>query len=387
MSEIPRQEEAGELNEPTPEVEPQIQPQIEIQQKKRESSDENEDAKYIETEKTILRCADNPDFQQAILPQNPEQVNAKVLDGALETLLRSDGVELSKLQRLELFKQTLEYYSTPTEVEVPLLHSASSFSLLNAINGEGFRGGYGKFLGELSTRYEEGTEVQRDLSVTHPVSAEHPEFSSFETFQQMFARAISRKDDLDKYLSVDSEKITGQSLPELFVEEFLSSLDKPQLKKFVGKRMGVNPEEVTDEQIEQATGEEVKKAFIDSFKKREDTHKREEISRELLPRIEDEQLRDKLEQELDHPFPCFITFEGAGKEENLTTVSRKEQPTHIPFEDKFWGTLTGEDIREIRVPQSQIEKVFGWLQDKGIEGVKIVPIEVYEVKRIIQNNI
>ena len=49
------------------------------------------DAEHLETEKTILRCADNPEFKTAILPQNPEQIDAKVLDMALETLLHADG--------------------------------------------------------------------------------------------------------------------------------------------------------------------------------------------------------------------------------------------------------------------------------------------------------
>jgi hypothetical protein len=73
-------------------------------------------------------------------------------------------------------------------------------------------------------------------------------------------------------------------------------------------------------------------------------------------------------------------------EENLTTVARNEHPTHIPFEDLYWGNLPASAIREIRVPQQQIEKVRGWMANKNLQ-VQIVPIELYEVKRFIQENV
>ena len=68
-------------------------------------------------------------------------------------------------------------------------------------------------------------------------------------------------------------------------------------------------------------------------------------------------------------------------------VLRNGNRIHIPFEDKYQGALAGQDIREIRVPQNQMEKVQGWLEAKGLKDVKIVPIEVYEIKRIIQNSV
>lgn len=339
---------------------------------------ESEDRLHLETEKVILRCADDPKFREAILPQNPEQINVKSLDKALETLLNTDSTDISKLQRLELFKQALDYYSEQTDVKTPLWHSTSSYSLRKSLE-EGFTGGHGKYAGEASVKIEEGEKTQDSLSVSHP------EYHYAEVFQQMFARATAKKSELAKYLVVDSEKITGKKLPQVFIEEMLSSFSKNELKALVAKRMGVRPEEVTDEQAEQMTSEESRRIFIEDFDKREDTHRREKIKAEVLPNIPDEKLRGELEQELDHPFPCFVTFEGAGKKHNLTTFSRGEKPTYIPFEDRYWDTLAGEDIREIRVPQNQIEKVQGWIKQKGLKGVRVVPIEVYEIKRVIQD--
>ncbi|MEK7664818.1 MAG: hypothetical protein AAB361_01610 [Patescibacteria group bacterium] len=335
----------------------------------------NEDPKYLEVERVILQCADNTEFRKAVLPQNPEQVDAKILGKALEILLNADGLEISKLQRLELFRQTLEYYSELSDVKIPLWHSTSSFSLRNGLE-EGFAGGYGKYTGETSIDYQEGRETQKGLSVSHP------DYHYAEVFQQIFARASAKKSELAGYLSVDSEKITGEFLPQVFVKELFASLSKDEIREMSAKRDGVKPEEITDEQIE-----ERRRDFIERFNKREDVNQRDKIKKEFLPNVPNKELRDELEQELDHPFPCFITFEGAGKEPHLTTFSRGEKPTHIPFEDMYWDKFTGKDIKEVRVPQNQIEKTQKWFTDKGIKNVKFVPLELYEIKRIIQDSV
>lgn len=336
---------------------------------------ENEDRARIELEKMILRCSDSSKFKKSILPENPEQVDGKVLDRALETLLDTDGIELSKLQRLELFKQTIEYYSTPTETEVPLWHSTSSFSLRNGLE-EGFQGGFGKITGEAALKIPEGQEVQKGLSVAHP------EYYTAEVFQQIFARVSARKEDLAKDLSIDSERITGETLPEVFVRELFASMSRDEVRLMLIKNYRVNPEDITDEYIERK-----KREFIDIFNKRENTEEQRRKERKFLSTVVDPILKKDLEIEIEHHFPCFITFEGKGKEHHLTTVSRGEKPTHIPQEDMFWDKLMGEDIREIRVPQNQITKVQGWLEAKGLKDARIVPIEVYEIKRIIQNSI
>lgn len=337
-----------------------------------------EDEQYSKTERSIIGAADSPEFLKKISPESPEKIDVKVLDYALETLLNADGVELSRTERMQLFQTTLEYYSSPTEAMLPLWHSTSSYTLRKGLE-EGFAGGHGKYSGEASTYQIQDT--QKALSVSHP------EYHYAEVFQQMFARATCKRIELSKYLAVDSEKITGRRLPKVFLDEMLSSFSDSDKKVLAARMLGIKPEEVTEEQIEQLAGQEAQNKFTESFGKREDTHQRDLIKKEILSNIEDKKLRAELEEELEHPFPCFITFEGSGKEQNLTTVSRGEKPTHIPFEDMYWGMFTGGDIREIRVPQSQMGKVQGWLEAKGLNGIKIVPIEVYEVKRIIQNSV
>lgn len=333
------------------------------------------DEQHLKTVETIFEVADNQDFVKKILPETPEKIDEGVLNRSLETLLKAtDGVNLTETERMQLFQTTLEYYSNPTETMLPLWHSTSSFSLRNGLES-GFKGGYGEFTGEQGAA---GTaknqyEAQKDLSISHP------RYDIVETFQQIFAKISMRRDEHTQDLSVDSEKITGRDLPCLFINDWLSR-DKDEVVGIVARMRGLKPEEITQKEVEDAAN-----YFVRDFRRRQSTEGKREREKALLPKIKDSQLRQELEQEIEHPFPCFITFEGGKKMEKLTTVSSGEKPTHIPFEDRFSGELTGEDIREIRVPQSQISKVQGWLETKGLKDVKIVPIEVFEIKRIIRN--
>jgi len=342
-----------------------------------ENLDKQHQGERLEIEKDVLQYADNPNFRQDILPQNPERIDAMVLNRALETLLGADSIELSEPQRLELFKQTLEYYSGPTDAKLPVWHSTSSYVLRKALE-EGFSGGHGKYSGEAGRKVKKGEKTQEGLSVSHP------KYHYAEVFQQMAARASAKKSELGKYLAIDSEKITGKTLPEVFLLEMLSSFSEDETRELAARMLGIKPEEVTQEQIGNLTSEEAKKAFIEESNKAENLPVRDRIEEDVLPKLKDENLKIELGEEIDHPFPCFITFEGAGKESHL---AKDRGGIHIPFEDRFYGTLKGQDIREIRVPQSQMGKVRGWLEAKGLNGVTLVPLEVYEIKRIIQNSI
>lgn len=340
---------------------------------------ENEQYDRLVIEKTVLQNVDNSDFKKRMAPLNNENITEETFKKALDNLLNAE-IYLPRSERVRLFRQTVEYYTSPSQAEKPLLHSTSSYSLRKSLE-EGLSGGHGKFAGEAGATSEEGAETQRGLSVSHP---EHP---STESFQQLFARLSSRKSELQNYLKIDSEKITGKTLPEVFVKELFGTLTKEEMKEMLAKRMGVSAESIDDETLQKATSEEVQKSFIDDFNKREYTPNIEKIRTEVLPTITDEELRGQLEQEAEHPFPTLITLESSGEEEHLTTVSRGEKPTHIPFEDFYWDTFHGEDIREIRVPENQISKVRGWLQQKGLNNVKLVPLEIFEVKRLIQDSI
>ncbi|MDP7477259.1 MAG: hypothetical protein QF442_02310, partial [Candidatus Peribacteraceae bacterium] len=262
----------------------------------------------------------------------------------------------------------------------PLWHSTSSYSLRKALE-EGLSGGHGNYSGESVVTRKGEVETQKGLSVTHP------DHVSAESFQQLFARLSARKEELPEILAIDSQQLTGKTLPEVFTDELLSSLSDDEMRSMLAQRLNVTVELVSDEMLRGMTGDKARQEFIADFNSRQYAPDFERISSDVLPHIPDTALREELAHESEHPFPCMITLESDGKERHLTTISRGVRPTHIPFEDFFWDKFSGKDIKEVRVPMSQIGKVRGWLQDKGLDEVNVVPIEVYEMKRIIQEQL
>jgi hypothetical protein len=329
-------------------------------------------------EKIVLENIENPDFKNRVFPLGSENVTQKTFQNGLDKLLDAD-IALPKADRIRLFKQTLEYYSSPVMTEKPLWHSTSSYTLRKCLE-DGLSGGHGKFSGEAGST-NSSDQTQKGLSVSHP------NYPSAETFQQLFARLSAKKKGLANYLEIDSEKITGKTLPEVFVAELFNTTSHEEMREILAKRMKMKTDQIDDEMIKKGISEEAQKAWIDYFNKQEYPPIKEEIEGKILPTISNEKLRQELQFEVNHPFPCMITLESSGKEQHLTSVSRGEKATHIPFEDFYWDTFQGEDIREIRVPENQTKKVSGWLEEKGLVGIKIVPLEIFEIKRVIQNSI
>ncbi len=392
--------------------------------KQAQSENERFDRLYIQ--KTILENIEDEDFRKKISPTESGNLTEEAFEKALEQLLDAD-IDLPKNKRIKLFRQTLEYYASeqPT-TEKPVWHSTSSFSLRKGLE-EGFSGG--KISGGESAAKEYAGK---------PLSITHPDYPTAEDFQEMFARLCAKGSES---LSVDSETLTGDSLPKVFYESFLKQLTEDAKKELIAKRLNldngtkaveaekskiydeyekkygkdegeklakeyfatskaserfekikesvarISPDEITDKMIAKMTSPEAISAAITDFEQRSYVPPVDTIESEVLPTIEDEDLRKELKNEAHEPFPCMITFELAGKEKQVSSVMKGESPTHIPFEDHFFGTFAAENIKEARVPLSQMEKTKKWLEQKGLSEVSIVPIEVYEVKRLIEDNI
>lgn len=383
----------------------------------------NEYLDKLNIKKTILENLDNNDFKKKISPTKAENLTENVFDKALEKLLTAD-IDLPKNERIKLFRQTLEYYAKkqPT-AESPVWHSTSSYSLRKGLE-EGFSGG------KIS-----GGENAKQESVGKPLSITHPDFLTAEDFQEMFARLCAKGSES---LTVDSEKITGDSLPKIFFESFSKQLTNDEKKEFMAKRLNldsasnavnnetdkiykeyenkygaggeniakeylqtkeaserleeagkkalkITPDKITEEMINKTISPEAMRVAINDFEKRSYVPPVEKIEQEILPTIKDEKLREELRSEAHFPFPCMITFELKGKEEQAHSIMKGETPTHIPFEDHFYGTFNSNDIKEIRVPLNKVEKTKDWSTQKGLTDVEIVPMELYEVKRIIDN--
>ncbi len=387
---------------------------------------ENERFDRLNIQKTILKNIENKDFGMKISPTESENLTEDAFEKALDQLLDAD-FDLPRNERIKLFRQTLEYYASEHPIaEKPVWHSTSSFSLRKGLE-EGFSGG------KIS-----GGESASSEYVGKPLSITHPDYPTSEDFQEMFARLCAKGSES---LSVDSEGLTGDSLPKVFYESFLKQLSEKDKKELIAKRLNldsgikaveaekskiydeyekkygkeegekltkeyfatdealkrfdkikestaeISPDKITDEMIAKMTSPKAISAAITDFEQRSYVPPVDTIEKEVLPTIENQELREELRNEVHEPFPCMITFELAGKEKQASSVMKSESPTHIPFEDHFFGVFTAEDIKEIRVPLNQIQKTRKWLEQKGLSEVNIVPIEVYEVKRLIEDNI
>lgn len=378
-----------------------------------QAQQENEKFAKLNIQKTILENINDTSFRQKISPTKYDGLTEDTFNNALEQITTAN-IDLSKSEKLKLFRETLEYYSNPNSAKKPWWHSTGSYSLRKGLE-EGFSGGHSDEAGEGSLFYKKGNEKQKHLSISH---TDNP---SAETFQQIFAR-ISASGDINEYLKINSEVLTGKKLPQQFLEEFFSSLSEEEKNKLAVDKINtiinikrglkqkypneelwpdkddwvlelspnledITTNDLTPETYDKIAGEEAKNAFVNTMNNRKQVPLLELIKNNILPEIKDTKLRETLLREAEHPFPCFITFEGADKNDKLYTEQYGKNPTHIPFEDFYLDSFQGEDIKEIRVPENKINQVREWLDEKSLKNVKLVPLEVFEVKRVIESNI
>ncbi len=357
------------MPEPTDPFRKITTPQISLSKIEEEKED------FSVVKKIISENINNQNFRKNISPLDSNKLSEQTFTKALDVLLGAQ-IELPQSERVKLFNETLEYYSKFSPEKNLVFHSTGSYALRKSLE-DGFSGGHGRFSGEALVMGHENP--QEGLSVSH-IQGYH----AVEPFQQLYARINAKKDELPNYLKIDSEKITNKTVTETFIREFLNTIPKEKLRQAMAKRMNVDT--VDDKTIEQYTSETEQQILIEKFSNEQYIPNVDKIKNEIFPKIQDEQLKTTLLEEAEHPFPVLLTFDTSGREESLASFD-EENPSHIPFEDHFYGKFTGKDIREIRVPQNQIPKVSKWLDEKKLNYIKIIPMELYEIKRVIEESI
>ena len=350
---------------------------------------ENERFDILKIQKAIIENIDNSDFRHRISPTNFEKLSESAFEKALNQLKSAD-INLSESEKNKLFLQTIEYYSNPLEgIELPIWHSTSSYVFRKSLE-DGFEGGHGDYSGEhgyIKSARKINYAAQKSLSVSY---VDHP---AAEINQQMYAKVSSTRDDLRKFMPLDSESILGASLIKNLIDT-LKKTDVAGLKQMlIRKKLGdkLTNEQVIEESLkisdEDVLGIELTKDNIDEMKNRTHAPNFNKVNEEILTNISDEHLKRSLTEEAQHPFPCFITFKANNLKENLTKYSRGKHEAHLPYEDHYWGNIPSSKIKEIRVPNNQIDKTRGWLKEKGLTDVRIIPLELFEIKRLIEENI
>lgn len=323
----------------------------------------NGEKSSLETIQSIIQkhIAD-PSFRMRICPQNPDALTSQSIEIALSRLCSAES-SLGQQERMALFIQTLEYYAQPSKEKHPVWHSTGSFALRNIL-ANGMSASGGAMTGEAATT--QGGSLQRGVSISYP------HFPYAEHHQQMFARMNVRHDDIKSFLSVDSEKLTNTSLPKSYAEVYLRYVPIDVLKGKIAYDNGVEPSEVTEEMVTTLV-----KTFVHDFE-----------NREYLPKPDWAQinplLRQDLEEEANHPFPVYLTIEADTLRDRMDKRSPYE---YIPFEDRIAGDIGTEFLREIRVPYTQIPKVQQWLTKEHITHIRVVPLEVFEIKRLIEDSV
>ncbi|EKE28523.1 MAG: hypothetical protein ACD_3C00049G0005 [uncultured bacterium (gcode 4)] len=318
-----------------------------------------------------------------------EEINKKDIEKKIDLIIDSK-LNFSKFEALKLIEQSIEYYSIEeglkSVAKYPAYHSTNSFTLRKALEEwfEWWHGAYNwehQVLDEQQKAHEQ-KKLDYDPQVSLSVSINPDDLEYVEYFQQLYARVNCRKWRLKSILSVDSKEFgldnTLTAMDKIFAYEISDAAER--LRRDVSKRL--KKENVTDEEIMKFKNDMLEAVDNRAYAPNID---HDDVKDYLKKITSDHALSKDINEELNDPFPCFITFEG---DENRDGFSRlfwayDKEISSVPCEDRFKWNLSPECIREIRVPLTQISKIREWLADKWLSEIKVIPIELFEIKRIL----
>jgi hypothetical protein len=330
----------------------------------------------------LFQKIQDKDFKKRFLPirsYDGNEVTWVQIEAKINEIMAAN-CRLSKSEMLKLISDSIEYYwRKKTVAKVPMFHSTSSFTLLKALD-EWFEWWHWKYnwehpnLAELREKID--YKPQNNLSVsTLKIFWETGNHEQVECFQQLYARIACKKWSLKDFLSIDSNDFLDEWLLESFMElvkressDFYVALQKQLWDRFALE-------------LKKSSKEfESNKAYIADMES-------DEIKKYLRENIQNENI-EGIKEQLRNPFPCFLTFESEDIQQGLLKWSWRftREVAKVPFEDRFEWRLDTRYIKEIRVPYSKIQLVQKWLNGKWLKDIEIIPIELYEIKRIFDNS-
>lgn len=332
------------------------------------------------------------------LGENAEEIVAKA-----RTLIAGRDSDGSKIKA---FEEAMDYYSQSPETSAvtPIFHSTGSYGLAKILE-------HGALESRKNIATGEQAATGEEIDTTSFVIGG---YDQSETVNYFYAR----KNERQNKLALDKKDITGAGCEEDIVKTVFAELpqlneqEQWQVKSAIATLKGerkISDEELMAEKMkglqerkyyfspEQAQQKlSALKAELEDIKRKGDQWKIDKKIQEIA-KLENgiktyENESPAMQQEMTDPFPTVLIYEGKNlPETDLTTLTSglvSERRTRQPIENS--------QLKQIQVPQNEINKVVQWIRAKieslpqnspdrkALSEVKIVPLEFFEAKSIIK---
>lgn len=360
---------------------------------------DNETFDALNEEKRSLQLYNNLELgenAEETIQNARESINAKDEDGS----------------KIAMFEEAIEYYTNEQEklAEIPVRHSTGSYSLAKILEEGVLDSNKNKLTGEHATTLRVN---ESEDEPGKPTSLAVEGYEQSDTVSLMYAKKNSQKPEL----VLDSQEITEKSIEDQIVNKVFSELPnlKPNERELVRKIV----ESIKDSR--EMSDEDVMKEKMQSLSERtyyyDETHIKQMIDKTkteiaqlenenntwevkkkkgelqmLEQRIENyKNETPEMQKELDNSFPVIITYEGKD-------LPREDLNKLIPgliSERKTNTALSNSEMRQIQVPQKNIEQLKTWINKRLsqenisndereiLENIRVVPLEYLEAKNII----
>jgi hypothetical protein len=354
---------------------------------------ENERYNNLSKEKKKLNLYNNLG-----LGDNAEEVIKKI-----ERLVFEKDADGKKAQ---ILKEALNYYSEDREpiAETPVFHSTGSYGLAKILNNGALESRRNVITGEQATTGEESNTTSFVIGG----------YDQSEIVSYFYAR----KNEKQSMLGLDKKDITGSGCEQDIVKSVFSELPQlnPAEQEHVQKAIEALKagREISDKELmsEKMHDLQERKYYFDpeqaNFKLEDLKNKLEELKitgekwkigkKELeITKLENriklyEDEIPELKDEMTNPFPAVLIYEGKSLPQkdliSLTSGLVSERRTDQP--------IYNDQLKQIQIPMSKIEKVKEWLNSRmedlpenspereALSKIKIIPLEYIEAKNLIK---
>lgn len=198
---------------------------------------ENERFDKLKIEKIVLENVDNPDSQlvKRLFPENADKVSDETFFSALEKICEAN-VKTPVCERVQMFREALEYFSEKEKLEYSVAHATGSDSLRRIIEDKQIKEGGTGESGEASGQSRSGE--QKGVSVAE---MNHPMADYVELF---YGRMGANKEITKEVLKIDANVIDGKTPVDDFMQICLDFIDTDKFLEAVALKSGDDVESI-----------------------------------------------------------------------------------------------------------------------------------------------